>query len=97
MLGELYSGADGLASFFRLPHLSAYQLEVKHGPLKVSEIVHPGQVLTIKLGVINFFGLMIYVSDISSMIPYIVGAAIIFASIAAVIIFKIISARRETF
>ena len=97
VLGELYSGADGVASFSKLPHLSAYQLEVKHGPLKVSEIVHPGQVLTVKLGVINFFGLMIYVSDISSMIPYIVGAAIIFASIAAVIIFKIISARRETF
>jgi len=96
VLGELRTRVDGVASFSKLPNLPAYQLEVKHGPLKVSEVVHPGQVLAVKLGVISFFGLTIYVSDVSSMMPYIVGAAVVFASIAAVIAFKAISARRKT-
>lgn len=97
VFGELYSGADGVASFPKLPYLPAYQVEVKHGPLRLSEVARPGQVLTVKVEVINFFGLMIYVSEITSMIPYIVGALILCASIAAIIIFRIVSAKRETF
>jgi len=97
VLGELSSGVDGVVRFSKLPLLTAYQLEVKHGPLKISKVIHPGEVLTVKLGVINLFGLMIYVSDIFSMIPYIVAVIVVCASIAAVIIYKAILARKEEF
>ena len=90
-LSREMSNADGIAVFSRIPLLRAYEVRVKYDSLESRGVVGPGGETTIKLDVINIFGLIVNVSDIMALIPYI-GAAVI----SAIIIVSVLIFRRIT-
>ncbi len=63
ILGERRSGHDGVIVFSGIPYLGAYQLEVWHGSLKASRVIHPGETAIIELGIINLLGLVLPLQD----------------------------------
>ncbi|MEM0329242.1 MAG: hypothetical protein QXW02_02540 [Nitrososphaerota archaeon] len=69
ILGEGKSGSDGVVAFSGIPHLGAYQLEVKHGPLIVNRIIRPGESAVIELEAINLLGLTMYIQDLMALLP----------------------------
>lgn len=95
ILGERKSGPDGITVFSGIPHLSAYQLEIRHGSLRADKIIRPGESVVIKLEAINLLGLMIPIQDF--MILLLVVAAVIAIPTIMIIVkrLKISSGRKE--
>jgi len=87
ILGEGRSGPDGVVVFSGIPYLGVYQLEVWHGPLKMSRIIRPGETAIIELEALNLLGLILPFQD------FIILVSALAAVIAIPVILRIIIKR----
>ncbi|MDW8021167.1 MAG: hypothetical protein RMI78_00845 [Nitrososphaerota archaeon] len=80
------TGDDGLAFFSTLPALPAYEIKVKYGDVEKRAVAAPYGTLMVKMDVVRIGGLIVKVSDIFALIPYVAGIAA--AASAAIILYR---------